>query len=160
MPEGSERVALFPGSFDPFTKGHYDIAQRSLQVFDRLVIAIGENKKKERFFSAHLMCGLVKKVFSSQEKVAVHAYTALTARMAAAHRANFLVRGLRNTTDFELENSLAQLNKHLKHDLETVFFITSPQYAHISSSLVREGYEYGADISSFLPYTLPSKSSA
>ena len=153
---GNDKIAVFPGSFDPFTKGHGDIVERSLRVFDRVIIAIGKNKKKTRFFSAELMCGLVGGYFVAEERVSVCVYTTLTARLAAQHGATFLVRGLRNTTDFEFENSLSQLNKRIENELETVFFITSPQYAHISSSLVREAHQYGADISSFLPYNLPA----
>ena len=149
-----ERVAIFPGSFDPFTKGHEDIVLRSLTLFDRIIVAIGYNAQKKRYFEIDLMMNKIRECFKNYENIQVDKYTELTATYANKHAANFLLRGLRNTTDFEYENSIAMINKDLYNGLETVFLITSPRYAFISSSIVREVYSYGGDVSKYIPYSL------
>ncbi|MCC5932000.1 MAG: pantetheine-phosphate adenylyltransferase [Cyclobacteriaceae bacterium] len=148
------KTAIFPGSFDPFTKGHQDIVIRSLKLFDRIIIAIGHNTAKRRYFELDFMCQKIKETFSDLQNVEVVVYDELTASIAAQYDADYLVRGLRNTTDFEYENTIAQVNKNLKKDLDTVFLITSPEYAFISSSIIREVHRYGGDVSKYLPYTL------
>ena len=149
-----EKVALFPGSFDPFTKGHEDIVNRSLQLFDKVVIAIGFNSQKQkRYFDIDQMVDHIRSAFDPQ-RVEVVVYNELTANLAKQFNAKFLVRGLRNTTDFEYENSISQINKYLNYDLETVFLITSPELAPISSSIIREVHRYGGDVTPFLPYKL------
>lgn len=149
-----EKVALFPGSFDPFTKGHEDIVRRSLRLFDKVVIAIGYNSKKHRrYFDVNEMVSYIEEAFK-EDPVEVIVYDELTARIAGKYKAQFLVRGLRNTTDFEYENSIAQVNKYLNVELETVFLITSPELAPISSSIIREVHKYGGNVAPFLPYTL------
>jgi pantetheine-phosphate adenylyltransferase len=149
-----KRVALFPGSFDPFTKGHYDIVVRGLKLFDEIIVAIGENPKKERYFPLELMVEKVTKTFSDQKQIKVITYNELTATFVIKYGAKFLLRGLRNTTDFEYENSIAQVNKYLNAELESVFLITSPKYAAISSSIIREVHRYNGDVNPFLPYEL------
>jgi len=149
-----ERVAIFPGSFDPFTKGHEDIVLRSLGLFDRIIIAIGYNSSKKRYFEIDLMISKIRECFQGYDTIEVDKYTELTATYANKHGANFLLRGLRNTTDFEYENSIAMINKDLYNGLETVFLITSPKHAFISSSIVREVYSYGGDVSKYIPYYL------
>jgi pantetheine-phosphate adenylyltransferase len=149
-----KRVALFPGSFDPFTKGHYDIVIRGLKLFDEIVVAIGQNTKKKRYFPLEMMIEKVTETFAKQEKIKVVTYNELTASFVKKFDARFLLRGLRNTTDFEYENSIAQVNKYLNSDLESVFLITSPEYAAINSSIIREVHRYKGDISVFLPYEL------
>ncbi len=149
-----KRVALFPGSFDPFTKGHNDIVIRGLKLFDEIVVAIGQNTKKERYFPLEMMIEKVTETFAKQEKIKVVTYNELTASFVKKFDARFLLRGLRNTTDFEYENSIAQVNKYLNADLESVFLITSPEYAAINSSIIREVHRYKGDISVFLPYEL------
>jgi pantetheine-phosphate adenylyltransferase len=149
-----KRVALFPGSFDPFTKGHEDIVLRSLRLFDEVIIAVGHNTKKNRYFDIDMMLSKINGAFANNDRVKVEVYDELTAKFANKFNARFLVRGLRNTTDFEYENSISQINKHLNTDLETVFLITSPDLAPISSSIIREVHKYGEDVSSFLPYDL------
>ncbi len=149
-----EKVALFPGSFDPFTKGHEDIVKRSLPLFDRVIVAIGFNSKKHsRYFNIDEMVQHIRSAFDG-EKVEVAVYNELTANFAKTYNAKYLIRGLRNTTDFEYENSIAQINKYLNLELETVFLITSPEFAPISSSIIREVHRYGGDVSPFLPYSL------
>jgi pantetheine-phosphate adenylyltransferase len=149
-----KRVALFPGSFDPFTKGHYDIVIRGLKLFDEIVVAIGQNTKKKRYFPLEMMIEKVTETFAKQDKIKVVTYNELTASFVKKFDARFLLRGLRNTTDFEYENSIAQVNKYLNSDLESVFLITSPEYAAINSSIIREVHRYKGDISVFLPYEL------
>ena len=149
------RIALFPGSFDPFTKGHRDIVLRGLNLFDEIVIAIGYNSgKSQRYFPIEAMVEKIKSTFESYKNIKVITYSKLTATLAQEQGARYLLRGLRNTTDFEYENSIAQANKHLNKELESVFLITSPELAAISSSIIREVHRYGGDISAFLPYPL------
>lgn len=150
-----KRIALFPGSFDPFTKGHEDIVLRGLKLFDEIIIAIGYNSKKDqRYFKIDLMSKKIQETFSSHSQISVITYSELTAELARKHLAKYLLRGLRNTTDFEYENSIAQVNRFLNNDLESVFLITSPQFAAINSSIIREVHRYGGDISPMLPYKL------
>lgn len=148
------RIAIFPGSFDPFTFGHYDIVTRSLGLFDEVVIAVGHNTTKKRYFEVDMIVAKIKEIFTGNNKVSVETYNELTSEFATKKGARFLLRGLRNTTDFEYENGISQVNRHLNKELETVFLITSPQYAAISSSIIRELHKYGADTSHFLPYKL------
>lgn len=149
-----KKIALFPGTFDPFTKGHEDIALRGIQLFDELVIGIGHNTKKQRFFEVQQMQEKISALFSAYPQVRVIVYDDLTARVAQQIGAKVLLRGLRNTTDFEYENSIAQANRSIFPELETVFIYTSPQYAHISSSITRELYKYGQDVNAFVPFPL------
>lgn len=148
------RIAVFPGSFDPFTKGHEDIVRRSLHLFDKVIIAIGNNSQKNRYFDIDFIVPKIQTCFLDTKNVEVKVFTGLTAEFAKECNANFLIRGLRNTTDFEYENSISQANKYLWKDLETVFMITSPHLAYISSSLIRDIHKYNGDVSGFLPYEL------
>jgi pantetheine-phosphate adenylyltransferase len=150
-----KRVALFPGSFDPFTRGHEDIVLRGLQLFDEIIIAIGYNtQKSNRYFPIETMVEKIGTTFKAYPAISVKTYAELTAEFARKHKAKFLLRGLRNTTDFEYENSIAQVNKHLNEELESVFLITTPQLASISSSIIREVHKYGGDVSELIPYKL------
>ncbi|MFH6982880.1 pantetheine-phosphate adenylyltransferase [Marinoscillum luteum] len=149
-----KKTAIFPGSFDPFTKGHEDIVLRSLELFDEVIVAIGHNSNKKRYFEVDFIIGKINAAFEGDERVKVIVYDELTAILAQKHNARYLVRGLRNTTDFEYENSISQINKYLNAGLETVFLITSPDLAPISSSIIREVHRYGGDVTPFLPYKL------
>ncbi|MEQ8303778.1 MAG: pantetheine-phosphate adenylyltransferase [Cyclobacteriaceae bacterium] len=150
-----KRIALFPGSFDPFTKGHEDIVLRGLTLFDEVIVAIGYNSaKSNRYFAIDLMVSKISETFSDHANIRVITFAELTAEFAKKNGANYLLRGLRNTTDFEYENSISQVNRHLNPDLESVFLITSPQFASISSSIIREVHRYKGDVSEFLPYSL------
>ena len=148
------RIALFPGSFDPFTKGHEDIVRRSLASFDKVIVAIGYNSAKSRYFDVDLMVKKIEDAFDHDGRIGVMVYNELTADLAKKTHAKFLVRGLRNTTDFEYENSISQVNRYINEDLETVFLITSPELAHISSTIIREVHKYGGNVDEFLPYNL------
>ena len=149
-----KKVAIFPGSFDPFTKGHEDIVLRSLSLFDEVIIGIGHNTKKKRYFDLDYMVNKIEEAFKGFDYVKVIVYDELTAILAEKYNAKFLIRGLRNTTDFEYENSISQINKYLNTNLETVFLITSPDLAPISSSIIREVHKYGGDVDPFIPYKL------
>ncbi len=149
-----ERIAIFPGSFDPFTKGHEDIVLRGLHLFDKIIIGVGYNSKKQRYFQIDTMLPKIRQTFAGNDQVEVVAFDDLTASLARQYGARYLLRGLRNTTDFEYENSISQINRHLNTELETIFLITSPQYAHINSSIIKEVHKYGGDVAEFLPYKL------
>jgi len=150
-----KKIALFPGSFDPFTKGHEDIVLRGLKVFDEIIIAIGYNtSKSKRYFDIGMMTEKIQSTFAHLPQVSVQTYDELTAEFARKKNARYLLRGLRNTTDFEYENSIAQVNHHLNNELESIFLITSPAYASLSSSIIREVHRYGGDVSAMLPYEL------
>jgi len=149
-----EKIALFPGSFDPFTKGHLDVVNRSLKLFHKIIIAIGYNSKKNRYFDVLKIKASIENYFQDNPNVEVLVYDELTAQIAKKKNAQYLIRGLRNTTDFEYENSISQINRHLNLNLETIFLITSPQFAHINSSIIREVHKYGGDISAFVPFEL------
>jgi pantetheine-phosphate adenylyltransferase len=150
-----KRIALFPGSFDPFTKGHEDIVLRGLQLFDEIIIAIGYNSQKsQRYFEINLMIKHIESTFKIYPNIKVEHFDKLTAELARERGARFLLRGIRNTTDFEYENSIAQVNRELYTELESVFLITSPKFAWISSSIIREVHRYKGNVSEFLPYKL------
>ncbi len=150
-----KKIAIFPGSFDPFTKGHEDIVLRALKLFDEVIVAIGYNTQKHtRYFDIDQMVEYINKAFENHNNIKVIVYNELTAELAKKYNARFLLRGLRNTTDFEYENSIAQVNNYLNDDLESVFLITSPQFAAISSSIIREVHRYDGDVTDFLPYKL------
>lgn len=147
-----KKVAFFPGSFDPFTRGHSDIVERGLHLFDEIIIGVGTNTSKKRYFELDFMVSLIKETFKNEPRVRVVNYDNLTATVAINQKAKFILRGLRNTTDFEYENTISQVNRQLNDSLETVFLITSPEYAPISSTIVRELHKYGADIASYVPF--------
>lgn len=149
------RVAIFPGSFDPFTKGHQDIVLRGLAVFDEIIVAIGYNSaKSQRYFPIEFMVEKINETFKDEPRISVQTFSELTAEFAKRNGARYLLRGLRNTTDFEYENSIAQVNRQLNPELESVFLITSPAFAAISSSIIREVHRYKGDVSSLIPYKL------
>jgi pantetheine-phosphate adenylyltransferase len=150
----TKRIAIFPGSFDPFTKGHEDIVLRGIKIFDEVIVAIGNNSSKQRYIPIEEMVGKIEETFAGNEQVKIQVYQGLTSSYARDVNAKYILRGLRNTTDFEYENTIAQANLSLNNELETVFLITSPALAYISSSIVRDIHKYNGDVSSFLPYKL------
>ena len=152
------RTAFFPGSFDPFTKGHEDIVLRALALFDEIVIGIGHNSSKARYFSLEKMKEAIEKTFEGKP-IRVVTYQNLTATVAREVGARFIIRGLRNTTDFEYENSISQVNRHINEELDTVFLITSPHLAPISSTIIRDLHRYGSSINQYLPYNLEEEQS-
>ena len=153
-----KRIAIFPGSFDPFTNGHLDVVQRGTALFDEIVIAIGNNSNKKRAWEVADMITIIADVFKDQPNITVQSHKGLTADFANKVGAKFLLRGLRNTTDFEYENTIAQANRHVNKELETVFLITSPHLAAISSSIIREIHSYGGNVDDFIPFRLSATS--
>lgn len=149
-----KKIAVFPGSFDPFTKGHEDIVLRALPIFDEVIIAIGINSSKTRYLPLEKMEEYIRITFADYPQVKVATFSGLTAEFAKQHQAKFLLRGLRNTTDFEYENTIAQANRYVFDQLETVFLITSPMLAAISSTIVRDLHRHGQNVDIFLPYHL------
>ncbi len=144
-----ERIALFPGSFRPFTAGHADIVARGLELFDRIVIGIGVNPAKSVADIAALVAP-VAALYADEPRVTVEAYSCLTIDFAAACGARFLLRGVRNVRDFEYERDLADVNRQLS-GIESVILFSRPELAAVSSSVVRELESYGHDVSQFLP---------
>ena len=144
------RVAIFPGSFDPFTIGHADIVRRALPLFDTIVIGVGVNAQKHALFPAEERVAAIQKVFRGEPKVKVRTYSTLTVDFAKEENATFMLRGVRSTTDFEYEKAFAEANRQLS-GIETVLILTRPEYEHISSSLVRDLHSYGKDITPYLP---------
>lgn len=146
--------AIFPGSFDPFTLGHEDVVRRGLSLFDEVVIAVGNNTNKVRYFPLDRVVNRIEETFAGEPRVSVRVFNALTAEFARECGAGFILRGLRNTTDFEYENTISQANRTINSGLETVFLITSPALSAINSSIVRELHRFGADVRPFLPYDI------
>ena len=145
-----KRVALFPGSFDPFTRGHESIVRRALPLFDKFVIAIGVNADKRSFMSMEQRKAWIESIFKDSPQVEVITYTGLTVDVAREVGARFIVRGVRLIQDFENEKHLAEVNRDLS-GIETILLYTLPEYSHISSSIVRELFRYGQDVSPYLP---------
>ena len=146
------KTALFPGSFDPFTKGHQDIVLRGVALFDKVIIGIGVNSSKKRHFALDYMTAKIEETFADNPAISIVTFSGLTARFAEETGADVLLRGLRNTTDFEYENTIAQANYQVGNQLETVFLITDPSLAYISSSIVRELHKFGGPAERFVPY--------
>lgn len=145
-----QNIALFPGSFDPMTLGHEDILRRALPLFDWVIIGIGHNSKKQSLFSLNQRISWIESIFSDLSKVEVTYYEGLTVDFCEEKGVQYILRGLRNSSDFEMERQVAQLNQQMK-EIDTVSFITKPAYSHISSTIVREIYTNKGDISPFVP---------
>jgi len=146
-----KRICLFPGSFDPFTVGHKSIVERVLKCMaDEVVIAIGNNQQKHYMQPIDERLDNIRRIFENDNRVRVEAYEGLTIDFAKTTKADFIVRGVRNAKDFEYEHEIADVNKHLS-GIETVLLYTEPQYASISSSIIRELQSYGKDVSEWLP---------
>jgi len=146
-----KRIAVFPGSFDPITKGHEDIVNRASGLFDELVVAIGINTTKKYMFSLEQRLQWLEQTFESNPKIRVASYKGLTVDFCKKIGAQFMLRGLRSSIDFEYERSIAQMSKELNSDIETVLFYTSPKLSAINSSIVREILKNNGDVSSFIP---------
>lgn len=145
-----QRIALFPGSFDPFTRGHESIVRRALPLFDRFIIAIGVNADKRSFMTMEQRKAWIESVFKDDPHVEVCTYSGLTVDLAREVGAQFIVRGVRLIQDFENEKHLAEINRDLT-GIETILLYTLPEYSHISSSIVRELVRYCQDVSPYLP---------
>ena len=147
----TKRIALFPGSFDPFTIGHASLVSRALQLVDEIIIAIGINDQKKGFFPLEKRLDTIRELYKEEPRVQVTSYQSLTVDFAEQVGAGFILRGIRSTLDFEYEKNIADLNRQLK-GIETLILFTEPEYTSISSSVVRELFRYGKDISPFIPF--------
>lgn len=145
------RTAIFPGSFDPFTVGHYDVLESALQLFDKVIIAIGYNSTKQGFFSPQIRAEIITDAISSLKNVEVCIYTDLTIDLCDKLDVKYIIRGLRTTTDFELESVIAQANKKMAPHVSTIFIPACQEYSFISSTVVRDVIIHGGDASLFLP---------
>ena len=144
------KTALFPGSFDPLTLGHYDIIKRGVTLFDELVIGIGINSDKRYMFSLEERKRFIEETFQDEPKITVMTYEGLTVDFCKEISADFILRGLRNPADFEFEKAIAHTNRHLS-EIETVFLLTSSGKSYISSSIVREVIRHGGDYTKLVP---------
>ena len=145
------KTAVFPGSFDPFTIGHEDVVIRSLPLFDKIIIAFGFNSSKSGFFDLEKRMNWVRQLFAEEPRIIIDSYQGLTIDFCKLVNANFILRGLRTAADFEYERAIGQINKTMQPEVETFFLLTSPQYTAVSSSIVREIFRYGGDVSKFIP---------
>ena len=153
------KIALFPGSFDPFTKGHEAIVRQALTLFDKVVVAIGENIGKNSLLSTEERIKFIEQLYANDERVEAIAYSTLTGEAARAVGASAIIRGVRNTIDFEYERTLAQTNKRLFPEIETILLLTPADLADVSSSAVRELLAFGHDVSEMLPEGIDLQSS-
>lgn len=145
------KIAVFPGSFDPITVGHVNLVERAMPLFDKIVVAVGINSSKKYLFSLEQRIEWLKLVFRGQEKVEIDHFQHLTAHYCQKIGARYLLRGLRNASDFDYEKTISQVNHIVGEGIETVFLISQPEYSHISSTIVREVIIGGADATPFLP---------
>lgn len=147
----SQRIALFPGSFDPITFGHIEIVKRGLAVFDEIVVGLGINTQKKTMFTQAQRERWIKQAFADEPRVKMRSFSGLTVRFAHEVGAQFLLRGLRDQTDFVYEKNINFLNKHLEEGIETVFLVSDPASQTISSSLVREIIHFEGKLDGLIP---------
>ncbi len=145
------KIAVFPGSFDPITIGHYSIVKKAIPLFDKIIVAVGTNTSKTYLYDASQRFEMTKAAFSDMSNVEVKAFEGLTVNFCKAENANFLLRGLRNNIDFEYEKPIAEMNQKLLPGLETIFLITDSEFSCISSSIVRELIKNNSNVDQFLP---------
>jgi pantetheine-phosphate adenylyltransferase len=151
--ENISKKAIFPGTFDPITIGHVSIIERALKLFDEIIIAIGINLNKKTFFPLEKRMEMIASLFEDNAKVRVATYSGLTVDFALAEGAQFILRGIRSVNDFEYEKNIADVNRQIS-GIDTFILFTEPEYAHVSSSIVRELLSYGKDVNPFVPQKL------
>jgi len=149
-----QRIAIFPGSFDPFTVGHESIVKRAIPLFDKIVIMIGYNSNKRSFFPVEKRVKWINEVFKNEPKVTVESFEGLTVDFCKKVNAKYILRGLRTSADFEFERAIAQVNKMMHPQIESVFLLTTPEHTPINSTIVRDIILHGGDASGFLPAAL------
>lgn len=145
-----KKIGVFAGSFDPFTKGHEDILRRALPLFDEVIVAIGYNASKDYMFGIEKRIAHIEAIFNDVPQVKVDHYNELTVSYCRKNKANFIIRGIRNSTDLEFEKSICQMNKEIEPDVETIFIMTAPELSAINSTIVRDIFRHGEDISKFV----------
>ena len=145
------KTAVFPGSFDPITTGHVDLVRRAVPLFDKIVVAVGINSQKKYLYTLEQRLAFLKEVFADEPKIEIGSFEGLTAHYCQSIGARYLLRGLRNASDFDYEKTISQLNGIVGEGLETIFLISAPAYSHISSTIVREIIKGGGDARPFLP---------
>jgi len=145
------KIAVFPGSFDPITTGHVDLIKRSLPLFDKIFVAVGVNSNKKTLFTLKTRLKWLHDVFQDEEKIEIAYFEGLTVEFCKSVDANYLIRGLRNSSDFDYEKTISQLNSVIGNGVETFFLISKPGFSHISSTIVREIIKAGGDASTFVP---------
>jgi pantetheine-phosphate adenylyltransferase len=146
-----KKIAVFPGSFDPFTIGHEGIVLRALSLFDEIVIAVGANALKQSYYSLETRKEMISTVFKKEPRIRIDHYEGLTVDYCKKHGASYILRGLRTAADFEFERAIAQVNKAMAPDIESVFLLTVPEHASINSTIVRDIIRSGGDASQFVP---------
>ena len=149
-----KRIAIFPGSFDPFTVGHESIVCRSMHLFDEIIIAVGANSTKSNMFSLDQRMAWITEIFEDCPTIRVESYEGLTIDFCKKERAQFILRGLRNSTDFEYEQSIAMMNRSMNSEIETLFVVSLPEHAAISSTIIREIFRNGGDVKPFVPQAI------
>ncbi len=152
-----KKIAVFPGSFDPFTVGHEGIVRRALELFDEIIIAVGANALKKSYYSLKTRKEMIAKVFSDESRVKVDHYEGLTVDYCVKKGAKYILRGLRTAADFEFERAIAQVNKALESDVESVFLLTVPEHTPVTSTIVRDIIRSGGDASQFVPSSVNLK---
>jgi len=145
------KIAVFPGSFDPITNGHIDLVHRFVPLFDKIIVAVGVNSAKKGLFSLEQRLSWLEEVFKDYPSISVGSFEGLTVNFCKQEKAEYLIRGLRNASDFDYEKTISQLNNIIGDNVETLFFISKPEYSHISSTIVREIIKGKGDISTFVP---------
>lgn len=145
-----ERIAIFPGSFDPFTVGHDNIVRRGLNLFDKIIIAVGYNSTKHYLFPVAKRVEFIRELFADEPRVVVEAYSDLTVDFAKRMNASNILRGLRTAADFEYERAIAQVNKAMTN-IDSVFLLTTPEHTPVNSSIVRDILKHNGDASKFIP---------
>ena len=145
------KIAVFPGSFDPITKGHESIIKRAIPLFDKIIVAVGINTEKKQYFSIEQRINWIKKVFEGNASISVEQYSGLTVDFCKKVNAQYILRGLRTSADFEFERSIGQMNKLMLPEIETIFLLTTPEFTALNSSIVRDILRNGGDVSKFVP---------
>ena len=147
-----KKVAVFPGSFDPITRGHENVIRRAIPLFDEIIVAIGENSQKKDYFSQQDRVKWIEKVFEDEPIISVKTYKGLTIDFCKSVDSKFLLRGLRTSADFEFERGIGQINRKLSDNIETVFFLTEAKYTPLSSSIVRDVIRNGGSVEGMIPH--------
>jgi len=147
----SKRIAVYPGTFDPVTKGHEALVLKALPLFDEIIIAIGHNSNKQTYFTLDQRKQWLEKIFEKYQQIKIDTYDTLTVNYCKEKEAKFILRGLRSSTDFEFEKNIAQANSSISPEIETVFLVSSPLLSSVNSSIVRDIHRYGGDITQFIP---------